>query len=316
MARRIEARYRRHGIEMPPRSRQQAMVPRGAEVLANRLGTAPGLLLRSGDKLLALLPGVPSEMRDMAERSFLPRLGPATDLYARRVLRIAGLPESEVDRRLEPVARLSGEVEWTILACPGEVSLHLSELCPPSRPAAGIRRLEEEVERILGPHLFGRDEETMESVVGRILSSRGETLAVAESLTGGLVAERVTSVPGASRYFRGGVVCYSDAAKLRGAGVSARTLDRHGAVSAEVACEMARGVRGLLESTWGLAATGYAGPEGGEGGPPGTAWIALSGPGETRHRGLSLPGDRDAVRRRAAMSALDLLRRALMDAAT
>jgi nicotinamide-nucleotide amidase len=314
IARHIEERFRRHGLAMPPRNLRQAMVPRGAEVLENRAGTAPGLLLTAGQATIALLPGVPSEMRQMAEEALLPRLGAGGERFAYRILKITGLPESEVDRRLEEVARGAGEVEWTILAAPGQVEIHLRERVAAGATPAGIERIDHEIAAALGERLFARDDETMEEVVGRLLLGRGATVAVAESLTGGLIGSRIAAVPGASRYFQGGVVCYSDAVKMSALGVRRETLVAHSAVSPEVAQEMAEGVRSRLGATWGLAATGFAGPEGGGADkPPGTVYLAIDGPGVGRALPLSVPGDRGVVRSRAAQGALDLLRRTLLE---
>ncbi len=313
IAREIEERFRRLGREMPPRNRLQALVPEGAEVLPNRVGTAPGLLLRAGRALVALLPGVPSEMRPMVEESLIPRLGPTGRRLAFRVLKISGLTESEVDRRLADVHRGAAEVAWTILAAPGQIEIHLREEVADGAAPVAIDRIDQQIEQVLGRHLFARDTETMEEVVGRLLSGKGATLAVAESLTGGAIARRITNVPGSSRYFVGGVVCYSDLAKTRVVGVRQETLAVRTAVSSEAAIEMAAGVRTLLETTWGLAATGYAGPEaGGSAAPPGTVYLGLSGPGVSQSDRLDLPGDRDAVRERASLAALDRLRRALL----
>lgn len=314
IVRRIEERFRRHGLPMPPQNRRQAMVPRGAEVLPNRLGTAPGLWLTIGGASLVLLPGVPEEMRQIAEESVLPRLGTAGERFAHRIVMIAGLAESEVDRRLEEVARRAAPVAWTILASPGQVEIHLRERVPEGGRPLGIERIDREIASVLGAHVAARDEETIEDVTGRLLAGRGDTLATAESLTGGGIAERVTRTPGASRYFRGGVVAYGDEAKGAVLGVAAETLRAHGAVSRETALEMARGARRLFGSTWALSATGYAGPQGGgPDQPPGTAILGLAGPGVEMARELKFPGSREIVRERTCRLALDLLRRALLD---
>lgn len=315
ICRRIEERFRRHGLPMPPQNRRQAMVPRGAEVLPNRLGTAPGLWLTSGGASLVLLPGVPEEMRQIAEESVLPRLGMAGERFAHRIVKIVGLAESEVDRRLEKVARRAAPVAWTILASPGQVEIHLRERVPEGGRPGGIERIDRDIASVLGAHVAARDEETIEDVTGRLLAGRGATLATAESLTGGGIAERVTRTPGASRYFRGGVVAYGDEAKGAVLGVAAETLRVHGAVSRETALEMARGARRLFGSTWALSATGYAGPEGGgPDQPPGTAFLGLAGPGFETARELRFPGTREIVRERTGRLALDLLRLALLDA--
>jgi competence/damage-inducible protein CinA-like protein len=317
IVREIENRFRRYGVEMPPSNLRQAQVPQGAEPLPNRHGTAPGLFLKTDRAVLVLLPGVPQEMRQIMEDAVMPRLGSVGKRYATRILKIAGLAESEVDRRLEDVARRAGEVAWTILGFPGQVEIHLRERLSEGETAAGIERIEREIEAILGLSLFARDGVTMEETVGRLLVDRGATLAVAESLTGGFLSARMTSVPGSSRYFAGGIVCYTEAAKRDLLGVRERTLKEFGVVSREVAVEMAERARDVLGSTWGLSATGYAGPEGGGGDqPPGTVMLGLSGPGSARVRALLLPGDREGVRTRAAQAALDLLRRALLGAET
>jgi nicotinamide-nucleotide amidase len=309
----LEERFRTYGQPMPPQNRRQAMVLRGAEVLANPRGTAPGQLIREGDRILVLLPGVPSEMRAMVDRELLPRLPAAGERLVSRVLRIAGLPESEVDRRLESVARGAAPAEWTILGSPGLVEIRLRERTPAGAAPRHIPRLEEAVASILGPDLFGRDGQTLEEVVGGLLLARGASLAVAESLTGGAVAARIVDVPGASRYFRGGAVCYTDGAKRDLAGVPEGTLRAHGAVSEETARAMAEGIRSRLGADWGVAATGFAGPEGGGPEKPrGTVIIAAAGPGVAHAVTRRFPGDRRAVRERTVVSALDLLRRLLL----
>ncbi len=315
-ARQIEERFRRHALPMPAQNRRQAMVPRGAELLPNRLGTAPGLWLKSGAATIVLLPGVPDEMRQIVEDSVLARLPLTGERFAYRVIKIAGLGESEVDRRLAAVARAASPVAWTILAAPGQVEIHLRERVRDGETPAGIERLDGAIVATLGPRVFARDEETMEGVLGRLLVERGDTLAAAESLTGGAIAKRLTSVPGASRYFRGAVVAYSDEAKKVLLGVRAETLDRHGAVSAETAVEMARGARRALGTTWALSATGYAGPEGGgPDRPSGTVVLGIAGPGTETTRELKWPGGRATVRARTAGLALDMLRRALLGVA-
>jgi len=311
----IEERFRSHGLTMPPQNRRQAMVPRGADVLPNRLGTAPGLWIARGDARLVLLPGVPDEMRQITEESVLPRLQGTGERFAHRIIKIAGLGESEVDRRLEPVARGAAPVAWTILASPAQVEIHLRERVAAGGRPEGIDRIDGEIAAVLGAHVAARDEETIEEVTGRLLVGRGDTLATAESLTGGGIAERVTRIPGASRYFRGGVVSYVDEAKRDILGVAPDTLRDRGPVSRETAVEMARGVLRLFGSTWALSATGYAGPEGGgPDRPPGTTILCLAGPGVETVRELNFPGTRDVVRERSCRSALDMLRRALLEA--
>ena len=309
----IEERYRRFGRDMPENNRRQAMVPEGAVVIPNPLGSAPGLLLESEGRRLVLLPGVPAEMERMVDDALLDRLAPRAAPLVSRVLKIAGLTESEVDRRLLPVYRQAGRVEWTILASPGQIEIHLRDRAGPGGRSADIERLDAAVAAIVGPALFARDDDTMERVVGGLLASRGETAATAESVTGGRIARRLTSVPGASTWYRGGAVVYTNDAKILFAGVEETILARSGAVSAEVALALAEGIRTRLRSTWGLSTTGYAGPDTGEPRhPAGTVFLGLSGPGTALARALRLPGDRVLVQARAGQAALDLLRRALL----
>lgn len=313
----IEERFRRYKFQMADNNRRQAMVPRGAEVLPNPLGTAPGLLLRPEGRLLALLPGVPIEMERMVRESLLPRIEAGDGILAHRVLRIAGLGESDVDRRLAAVHAGSAPVEWTILASPGQVEIHLRERVRGAGEATTIERLDREIADVLGVHLFGRDADTLEGVVSRLLLERGARVATAESVTGGGVARRITSVPGASLRFAGGAVCYTDAAKAALAGVEPATLAAEGAVSAAVGLQMAEGIRRRLGAEWGLATTGYAGPDaGGPDRPVGTVFLALAGPGVSVTREALFPGQRATIQDRAAQAALDLLRRGLLGSIT
>ena len=289
------------------------MVPQGATILPNRLGTAPGLWLPSGRATIVLLPGVPGEMRQIVDDSVLARLPVEEDRFAYRVIKIAGLTESDVDRRLDEVARSAGPVAWTILAAPEQIEIHLRERVRGGDAPAGMERIDRAIVEVLGAHVFARDEETMEEVIGSLLVERGESLATAESLTGGGIAGRITSVSGASRYFRGAAVVYTDESKKALLGVGARTLETHGAVSPATAVEMACGARRLFGSTWALSATGYAGPEGGgPDRPAGTVVLGLAGPEIETSRELRLPGNRETVRARTGRTALDLLRRALL----
>jgi competence/damage-inducible protein CinA-like protein len=313
LARRIEDRFRKHGLAMPPQNMRQAMVPQGAAILPNRVGTAPGLWLTRGRSTIVLLPGVPVEMRHILDDAVLPRLPVQEDHFAYRVLKIAGLTESDVDRRLDDVARSAGPVSWTILAAPGQIEIHLRERVRGAAPPAGIDRIDAAIVAALGTHVFARDEQTMEEVIGCLLLERGESLSTAESLTGGGIAGQITSVPGASRYFRGAAVVYTDESKNALLGVEAETLRTQGAVSAGTAVEMARGARRVFRSTWAVSATGYAGPEGGgPDRPVGSVVLGIAGPEMETTRELTLPGDRETVRARTGRAALDLLRRALL----
>jgi nicotinamide-nucleotide amidase len=312
----IRARFEYFGHTMPERNSRQAMVIDGAEVLDNPNGTAPGLYLEHEGCSIALLPGPPREMNPMFENFVQPRLAAkAGELrFARRVLRVTGMGESAVDEKISPAYTQYENPQTTLLFNNSEVEIHLRAHGHTEQEAEGLLdELSLKLEERLGRAVFAFRGETMEEVVGLRLSVGGFTVAVAESCTGGLIAERLTNVPGSSAYFVLGVVAYSNEAKSRLLNVDARLILEHGAVSAPVAKAMAEGVRRQGQTDFGLAATGVAGPGGGtEEKPVGLVYIALADEAHAEHRRLMLPGDRHLVRWRASQAALDLLRRRLI----
>jgi nicotinamide-nucleotide amidase len=256
----------------------------------------------------------------MFDRDVLPVLRQLSPVAREsRVYRIYGVPESAVDERMRPLVRRHKsrgglEVVWGILAHGYIVDV---KFAVGGRDASAARRLaariEAEILRLFGREIYGRGRETLEEVVGRLLAARNKTLAAAESCTGGLVAQKITRVPGSSAYFEQGVVTYSNAAKERLLGVRRSTLIRHGAVSKACALEMARGVQRRAGTDYGLSITGIAGPEGGTAEKPvGLVHIALAGPGGAVGVEYRFPGERELVRERSALAALDLLRRRLL----
>jgi nicotinamide-nucleotide amidase len=310
---RLRERWRKRGREMPAVNAKQADVVEGALVLPNRRGTAPGYLVEDAGRTIVLLPGVPWEMKALFTESVRPHLtrGRTPAGVHRRVLKVVGLGESAVEELVRPVYEAHRGHDVTILAAaPGEVQLHFSARGTPGEASSVLDALEADFRAAVGPALFGRDDETLEGVVGRLLRESGRTIALAESCTGGLIASRLTDVPGSSAYFLGGAVTYANAAKVAFAGVSPETLARHGAVSEEVAREMAAGARRLFGTAAGLGVTGIAGPGGGSPEKPvGTVHVALDvaeGPG--RHERLVLPGDRSMVRRWTTSAALAMIR--------
>jgi len=312
----IRARFQSFGVNMPERNSRQAMVIDGAAVLPNPNGTAPGLYLEDQDCAIALLPGPPREMKPMFEhhvQSYLENL--AGDIhFARRILRVAGMGESAVDEKIAPIYTKYENPQTTILFNSSEIEVHLRAY---GRTEADAETLLDDlslrIERALGNSVFSFRGETMEEVIGRRLTVTGFTLAVAESCTGGLIAERLTRVPGSSTYFLEGVVTYSNEAKTRLVGVDKKIIKEFGAVSSQVARDMARGVRHHAKTDFGLAVTGIAGPGGGtEEKPVGLVYIALADDAHTEHKRLMLPGDRELIRWRASQAALDLLRRRLI----
>ncbi|MDX6614093.1 MAG: nicotinamide-nucleotide amidase [Blastocatellia bacterium] len=314
--REIRNRFAQYKLAMPERNSRQAMVIDGAEVLDNPNGSAPGLFIEHEGCSIALLPGPPREMKPMFEALVRPRLAEKSGevRFARRVLRVAGMGESAIDEKIAPIYTRYQNPQTTILFNSSEVEIHLSAQARTEAAAEQLLDdLSEKLEMELGDAVFAFRGETMEEVVGLRLSVSGFTLAVAESCTGGLVAQRLTDVAGSSKYFVEGVVAYSNAAKTRLLGVDPKLILADGAVSASVAEAMAEGVRERAGTDFGLAVTGIAGPGGGtEDKPVGLVYVALADDAHTEHRKLSLPGDRHLVRWRASQAVLDLLRRRLI----
>lgn len=312
----LEERFRAYGRRMPEVNRRQAMVPAGAEVIPNPRGSAPGLLLTAGAKSLFLFPGVPAELEGMIAERLEPWLAERSGGARRErvVLKVASLPESEVEERIAPVYEEFGAEAVSVLAGSGEVEVRAVAAGPEGERCARLRAMEARLAELLGDAVYTRREaDTLEEVVGRLLSGRGETLVTAESCTGGLLAERITRVPGSSTYFLGAAVTYSDEQKSRWLGVPEATLGRDGAVSEPVARAMAEGARERLEGDWAVAITGVAGPGGGGPDKPvGTVHLAWAGPGGTSHRRVRLLGSRDRIRSLSVQIALEGLRRRLL----
>ena len=314
---RMRQRFERRGMRMPAVNEKQADFIVGATVLENPRGSAPGFWIAQDGVEYVLLPGVPSEMREIMEQRVLPRLSgrAAGAVSRRRVLRIGGMGESAVEELVAPVYEKWKEDPVTILAAPGEVQLHLLAAGSPEEATRKLDAMEADFRAALGARIFGRDEENLAASVGRALKERGRMLAAAESCTGGMICELLTDVPGSSEYFLGGVVSYANSAKSGLLGVRAETLRSHGAVSAEAAGEMARGVRERFDADLAVAVTGIAGPDGGTPEKPvGLVFFALAdreGGGASKRR--EFVGDRAAVRRSASLYALELVRRRVVD---
>lgn len=315
----LERRFQSLGWRMPEVNRRQAFVVEGAEVLPNEHGTAPGMRLEDdgGGCTLFLFPGVPVELDGLMASALEPWLAARSGGVAREtaVLKIAALPESVVEERIAPAYDEFGREAITILASAGEIRLQATAAGPEPERRERLQAMVKRLCELVGDAVFTtREEDTLESVVGDLLRAAGQTLAAAESCTGGLFSQRITAVPGSSDYFLGAAVTYSNELKTRMVGVPPEMLAEHGAVSEPVARAMAEGVRRSLGSDWGVGITGVAGPGGGsEEKPVGTVHIAVAGPGdEVKHRKLRLPGDRDRIRRFSAQIALEMLRRRLL----
>jgi nicotinamide-nucleotide amidase len=312
----IRQRFQTFGVAMPERNSRQAMVIEDAEILPNPNGTAPGMFISHEGTAIVLLPGPPREMKPMFENHATPRLaGRVGSLrVVRRLLRVAGLGESAVDEKIAPIYTQYDNPQTTILFNQSEIEIHLTARGRTEIDANTLLdRLSEQIEERLGNAVFSFAGEKMEEVVGLKLAVGGYTLSVAESCTGGLIAQRLTEVPGSSKYFIEGVVAYANDAKTRTLGVEPILLLEHGAVSAPVAEAMAEGIRKRAGTDFGLSVTGIAGPGGGtEEKPVGLVYIALADDVKTEHRKLKLPGDRQLIRWRASQAALDMLRRRLI----
>jgi nicotinamide-nucleotide amidase len=308
----IEGRFRQLGREMPAVNLRQAMVPEGAEVLENPRGSAPGLWLEDKGRCVALLPGPPRELKPMYQEQVLPRLEKRRSgvRMFHRELRIAGMGESAVEQRIKPIYTRYDDVSTTILAAPGEVQIHLRMW---TDLAAHAQKMLDEIvqgfELALTDRIYSQDGSSMEEVIARLLTMNNATISAAESCTGGLLAQRLTSIAGSSSYFLGGAVCYSNEMKTAWANVPAELIQTKGAVSTEVAIALADGIRRSVGSTVGVGITGIAGPGGGSDEKPvGTVHIALSHAGGVKERGVRFPGDREAIRWHASQLALDMVR--------
>jgi len=312
VVRAIEARFRSFKREMPAVNLRQAMVPEGAQVLENPRGTAPGLWLEDKGRMVALLPGPPRELKPLFLEQVLPRLqrqAGNTRMYHRE-LRITGLGESHVEERIRPIYTRYKEVHTTILATPGEIQIHLRRWS--EEPVEVNGQLDEIVrsfELALGDRIFAHSATPLEEVVAQLLIDNHASISAAESCTGGLLAERLTRIPGSSNYFLGGLVCYSNETKTAWAGVPAELIAAKGAVSSEVAIALAEGVRRNVGSSLGVGITGIAGPGGGtEEKPVGTVHIAVAGQSGVKEKMVHLAGDREAIRFYASQLGLDMVR--------
>jgi nicotinamide-nucleotide amidase len=311
----LVARARARGLTVTPNNLRQALVPEGAEVVANAEGSAPLLIQRRGGCTFFFVPGVPREYRHLVSTHVVPwlaaRRGDAT-VRVLRVLKVVGLAESHLDARITPIAPRHPRLTFGYRTHPPENHLKLLAEAPTRAEAeAALAEADADARQVLGTHCFGADQETLAGVALGLLRQRQERLALAESCTGGLVGALLTEVPGASEVLFGGVVTYLDAAKLLWAQVPQLLVAREGAVSRACALAMAHGVRESTGVSWSLSVTGFAGPEGGTPEEPvGAVYVAVVGPGVEQVERHFFPGDRDRVRRFAAHAAVDLLRRA------
>jgi nicotinamide-nucleotide amidase len=316
----LEQRFAAHGWKMSANNVKQADVISGATILPNPNGTAPGQWIAGKydglEKVILLLPGPPHEMKAVFEPDCMNRLRAKVpkQFIATRTLKITGIGESHCDARVAAIYKKHADIQTTILAGPGEIQLHLKTWS--ATPEAGqqeVDQLVEEIEAELGDLVFSDNGDSLEQIVGYYLQMRGATVAIAESCTGGLLSERITSVSGSSRYFLGGAVVYSNELKTAFAEVPSKLIAEYGAVSREVAGALAEGIRKRCGATFGVGITGVAGPTGGTAEKPvGLVFHALADETSVEVVERKFPGDRKRIRQFATQQALDMLRKKLM----
>jgi nicotinamide-nucleotide amidase len=311
----LRRKFASRGFRMSANNERQAEIIRGAEILDNRPGTAPGMWIEEDGHHIVLLPGPPRELKSIFEDHVFPRirkLGGELRLETRSFY-ITGMTESELDSQLAPIYTAYPGISTTILAGTRHISVRLLRWTRPGSDRGDLDDLAARIQAQVGHAIFSTRDESMEEVVGRMLRESRSTLAVAESCTGGMLGMHLTRVPGSSGYFMGGIQCYSDTAKTELCGVPAELIRKHGAVSAEAAEALAAGVREVLHASIGLSITGIAGPGGGSREKPvGLVYIGVSDGTRTENRHRIMPGDRESIRERSTYLALSWLRRFLM----
>lgn len=311
----IEERFRSRARRMAEINKRQAFVIEGAQVLNNIAGTAPGLWIEHDGKIVVLLPGPPLELTPMFENECVSRLKqklPAVWIRS-RFYRVTGMTESDLDTLIAPVYRKYENPATTVLASAGDIQVHLrARYTTPEEAERMLEEVGDPIERLLGDRLYSRNGDSLEAVIGKLLREREATVAVAESLTGGMVGQRITAAPGSSDCFVGGFLVYTNSLKQKLLGVDGDLIRKHTVVSAEVAIAMAEGARERTGATYALSTTGEAGPASSTGAPVGTVYIGFAASGYSEARRFVMPGDRARVRGFTANAALDLLRRRLL----
>ena len=331
VAEHIRSHFKKRKLKMPKSNLRQALIPEGAKYILNNIGSAPGLIIpifkpvrlrRTGlglKKVLIALPGVPFEMQDMIEKSVIPYLKKhfLPDLIIKsRVIKITGLAESVVNEKIEDILKIGGNVQMGIYPHPEEISVKITVTDKNANKVnSTINKIEKNIKSRLGNYIFGFDNEKLEQVIGKLLLKKKKTLSIAESCTGGLLADRITDIPGSTKYFQIGLVAYSNESKNKVLNIPIETIKKHGAVSKQVARLMAKNVRLLSKSDIGIGISGITGPSGGtKKKPVGLVYIALSTKAKTVCKEHLFLGQRDIVKFKATQAALDMLRSPWVDA--
>jgi len=313
VAEHIRSHFKKRKLKMPKSNLRQALIPEGAKYILNNIGSAPGLIICAGKKVLIALPGVPFEMQDMIEKSVIPYLKKhfLPDLIIKsRVIKITGLAESVVNEKIEDILKIGGNVQMGIYPHPEEISVKITTTDKSANKVTStINKIEKNIKSRLGNYIFGFDNEKLEQVIGKLLLKKKKTLSIAESCTGGLLADRITDIPGSTKYFQIGVVAYSNESKNKVLNIPIETIKEHGAVSRQVASLMAKNVRLLGRSDIGIGISGIAGPSGGaKKKPVGLVYISLSTKDKTLCKEFRFLGQRNIIKFKATQAALNLVR--------
>ncbi len=314
----IQKLFANRGVEVSETNRQQAFLPDGCTPLLNTQGTAPGMWFEIDNKILISIPGVPFEMKSLMQTEIVPRLRDKVQsrIILRKLFYTTGIAESNLqDLLCDWEMTLPENVQLAYLPEPGIVKLRLSVFCMTTNEAQEIlSSIETTLKNLLGTLIYGEDDDVMETVVGKLLSSKNKSLSVAESCTGGYVSHLITSIPGSSSYFIGGVVSYANEVKSEVLNVDSNLIENHGAVSREVVIAMAQNVRMLMHTDYAIATSGIAGPDGGTAEKPvGTVWIAIATPNGVGAKRFNFGEHRMRNIRRASMAALNELRLVLLE---
>jgi len=312
----IEKRFKQRGMHVPPVNKKQSYIIEGAEILENKNGTAPGLLIDTESEIIVLLPGPPHELEPMFESSVFPRLKKNQSKYTeRRTLKITGLTESKIESLILDLYPEGPDCKLSILAYPGQIEIYLTGYSEESYSHAKekVNELLKNIRKRLGNNVFSTSGEDLEEIIGKLLTARKKTLAVAESCTGGLLGHRITNISGSSNYFLQGMHVYSNEAKDQILGIPSNLIEKYGAVSSEVAKRMATSIRKKSKANYGLSITGIAGPLGGTTEKPvGLVYTALSWEKGLECKKNLFLGNRKTIKFQSSQKALDMLRRHLL----
>ncbi len=311
----VEEKFRRRGIPMPEINREQALVPDKAELMPNPVGTAPGMIFRHDGKLVFVMPGVPREMKSMMESSVIPRLQSECEACRIRVnlFRTTGIPESVIYEKIESELKRFSSYEIAFLPAYTGVDIRVIRKGADIKDEARFQEFQQMLQKHIGDYIYTSDQRNLEAVVGDLLKERGWTISVAESLTGGLVQDKITNVSGSSAYFMGGIVAYSNEAKMQFLKVKEASLKQYGAVSDVVAREMASGVREAFGTTIAVSTTGIAGPTGATPTKPvGLMFVGLATADLVVARKFQFGNDRLINKQRSAQAALEMVRRGIL----